>query len=128
MRQQHKQEEAKPIVDKSALSTAIKEAEALNADEYTEESWAAVETALADAKAVYDNPEATQVEVDEATAALNAAIDRLAKPAGTVKPAWKSWLDKIFGGWFDKDEPDQPVEPSKPSWGGIFDWIFSWWR
>ncbi len=138
------------VVDKSALSAAIQEAEALKADDYTEESWAAVEEALADAKEVYDNAEATQEEVDAATAALNDAMDALAKPAETVKPTWKSWLDKIFGGWFDDDddtdEPDQPVEPdqpenpdqpdepvepeepSKPSWGGMFDWIFSWWK
>ena len=69
-------------------------------------------------------------------------------PAETVKPVWKSWLDKIFGKWFGDEEetptepsepapeepsepeesvPAEPVKPSKPGWGGIIDWFRGLW-
>ncbi|MBR3036236.1 MAG: FIVAR domain-containing protein, partial [Lachnospiraceae bacterium] len=64
-------------VNKSALKEAIDAAKALNADDYTEETWNAVNDALLDAENIYQDPEATQEEVDAAKNALNAAIDAL---------------------------------------------------
>jgi flagellar biosynthesis regulator FlaF len=65
------------VVDKSALEAKVNEALGLNEDDYTEESWAAFAAALADAEAVLADPEATQAEVDDALAALVAAMDNL---------------------------------------------------
>ena len=64
-------------VDKTALAAAIAEAEALNEADYTEESWAALQTALADAENVLADNDATQDEVDAAKEALEAAVAAL---------------------------------------------------
>lgn len=62
--------------DRTALSAAIAEAEALTENEYTAASWDALETALAAAKeANIDTAE--QSAVDAAAAALEAAMDAL---------------------------------------------------
>ena len=85
-----------PVVDKLALLKAIWQAQALNEEDYTAESWADLEEALAAAEAVYADPAATQEEVDAATAALRAAIDALELadvPAGDVD---KSELKKAI--------------------------------
>ncbi|MGI6344649.1 MAG: hypothetical protein ACOX18_06240 [Bacillota bacterium] len=66
-----------PVVDKSELEAKVNEALDLNEDDYTEESWAAFAAALAAAEAVLADPEATQAEVDDALAALTAAIEGL---------------------------------------------------
>lgn len=65
--------------DLVALNAAIAEAEALNADLYTADSFAAVTTALAAAKAARDAATdiTKQAEVDAAATALNDAIDAL---------------------------------------------------
>ena len=85
-----------PVVDKLALLKTIWQAQALNEEDYTAESWADLEEALAAAEAVYADPAATQEEVDAATAALRAAIDALVLadvPAGDVD---KSELKKAI--------------------------------
>jgi pimeloyl-ACP methyl ester carboxylesterase len=63
--------------DTSALSSAITAAKALNAGDYTTDSWAKLQKALEDAEAVLSNPGATQAEVDAAIAALNSATSGL---------------------------------------------------
>ena len=65
------------VVDKAELEAAIAAAEALNAEDYTEESWAAAAAALEEAKLVYEAEEATQEEVDAAAAELNAVVEAL---------------------------------------------------
>lgn len=69
--------------DKAALRAAIDEANALFESNYTPESWAAssIEEALTNAVAVYTDPNASQAEVDEAEAALRAAISALVPAA-----------------------------------------------
>ena len=62
-------------VDYTALEAAIKAAQALKKDDYTAESWAKVETALA--KAIEARESDSQAEVDAATNALKAAMDGL---------------------------------------------------
>ena len=64
-------------VDKSALESAVSLAEALVEEDYTPESWAALQEALAAAKEVLANDDATQEEVDAALAALRQAIEEL---------------------------------------------------
>ncbi len=63
--------------DMTDLKAAIAEAEKLDAKLYTEETFAAMQNALAAAKTVLANAAATQEEVDAATKALNDAIDAL---------------------------------------------------
>lgn len=61
-------------VDKSALAAKIAEAESKVESEYTEESWTALQAALATARIVNEKEDATQAEVDVALANLEAAI------------------------------------------------------
>ena len=63
--------------DVTALKAAIADAESLNAALYTKESFAFVRTALAEAKQVMANLEATQEEVDAAAKALLDAMGNL---------------------------------------------------
>jgi len=66
-----------PPVDKSALQDAIDSVEELAEADYTEESWADLQTALENAVNVNDNADASQEEVDAAAAALEEAIANL---------------------------------------------------
>jgi len=78
-----------PGVDKAALIGAITTAQARVEASYTQESWAAMQSALAAAIAVRDNEEATQIQVDEARVDLvNAtnALDRIIM-VGNRQPA-----------------------------------------
>ena len=61
-------------VDTAALEEAIAAAEAVNTEDYTEETVTALEEALAAAKAVLEDTEATQEQVDAALEALNTAV------------------------------------------------------
>ena len=71
--------------DYTALNNAIAQAEALTEDEYTAESWSALQTALTNAKAVDKNLYAEdQATVDAATSALTSAISALAEQTYTV--------------------------------------------
>lgn len=77
---------AAQAVDTSKLEEAIAKAEALKGSDYTDESWAALEQALVDAKAVLANPLSTQEEVDAATLRLTGAIEALAAKNGDSAP------------------------------------------
>ena len=70
--------EKKPVVvNYDELKKQIAAAEALKKDDYTADSWAKLEKALADAKAALNAT--TQKAVDDAAAALKAAIEALEK-------------------------------------------------
>ncbi|MDR2295585.1 MAG: FIVAR domain-containing protein, partial [Clostridiales Family XIII bacterium] len=72
-------------VDTAELEARIADAEALDADDYTAETWTALRSALTDAKAVLDDAEATQDDVDAALADLKDALAALEeKPAAPV--------------------------------------------
>lgn len=73
-------------MDKSALAAKIDEAEALDEDDYTADSWANLQEALVAAREVYNDEEATQDEVDAALAALVAAINALELVEEPVEP------------------------------------------
>ena len=62
------------IPNKDLLEELINKAEGLNGVNYTKASYAVVENALLTAKAVYENPNATQEEVDNAKVTLEKAI------------------------------------------------------
>ena len=72
-------EEQAGVPDFTELKEAIAEAEALTEAEYTAESWAAVETALAAAKAELANTSATIESVAAAEKALDDAVAALEK-------------------------------------------------
>lgn len=91
-----KDKETPVVVDKTALNKAIADAGALNAADYTEESWAALDTAVNAGKAVAAKEDATQAEVDAATKAITDAIDGLKNaetPVVVDKAALKAQID-----------------------------------
>ena len=62
------------IPDKSLLEELINQAEGLNAINYTKATFDGLTKALDEAKAVFENPNATQKEVDSAKTTLEKAI------------------------------------------------------
>ena len=94
----------KVLKDTSALTKAIKKAKALDENKYTAESYAVVQEALTEAQAVLADKKSTQQDVDEAAAALNAAMDALVESDN------------------GETEPDEPQNPGNPV-GGIIDLI-----
>lgn len=68
-----------PQVDKSKLQVLYDSLKDKANEGYTEESWNAFQSALNAAKETIDNPAATQQQIDEALAGLNAANEGLAK-------------------------------------------------
>ena len=93
-------------IDRDTLSNKVSEVEKLNKENYTEESWKALETALKNAKDVLAIT-SSQEDLDEALDALNKAVDGLVevKKEEPTNPSDK------------KDEPTTPSdkkdEPSK---------------
>ena len=65
--------------DTTALEEAVAEAEALEANKYTDETWAPVAEALEDAKALLEETGVSAAEVDTVLNALNTAMDALEK-------------------------------------------------
>ena len=65
------------IPDKSLLEDLINKAEGLDKANYTKASFDGLTKALNEAKVVYENPNATQKEVDNAKATLEKAINNL---------------------------------------------------
>jgi len=74
--------EKKPVVNYDELNAQIAIAEKLNKDDYTEDSWKALEEALEDA--IEAKKATTQKAVDDATKALKDAIDALKTKPGVV--------------------------------------------
>lgn len=71
--------------DTSKLEAAIKRANKLNEVEWTEITYAMVVAAVEAGEELLDRRDATQVEIDEATAAINGRIDSL-QPSGMTAP------------------------------------------
>lgn len=72
------------IADLTDLDAAITSAQALVETDYTEASWAALQTELTAALVVQLDPAATQAEVDAATTALTDAMGALVDVVGRV--------------------------------------------
>ena len=125
--------ELKLFTDNAELYKAILRAQGLCEHLYTEESWAALEEALANAKAVKNDRNATQKQVDEATAALNAAIDGLELKScqePTEPEVTEPEETRPVETEPDVTEPDV-TEPSEPGTSGnwfdkIKEWIGGW--
>ncbi|WP_286670061.1 beta-N-acetylglucosaminidase domain-containing protein [Thomasclavelia cocleata] len=72
---------------KDLLQDLINKANGLNSANYSAKTWAVVENEVLNAKAVLENPEASEAEVKAAEIALTKALAGLeAKPVETVKP------------------------------------------
>ena len=108
--------ETKPapvVVNKEALQQAISEGKKKVETDYTAESWKPFAEALAAAKTVLANADATQDEVDAAAAALTAAAAALeAKPEPVVVN--KAALEQAVSDNKDKVETDYTAESWKP--------------
>ncbi len=65
--------------NKAELNVLISLADKEKAEDYTAESWAAMQDALNAARPVSENPDATQQQIDDASAQLNEALQKLEK-------------------------------------------------
>ena len=115
-------------VDKTELelTIAIVEAMAEFKDDYTAESWAAVEEALETAKVVAAKASATQAEVDAALDALDAAMDALVEVEPEIPAAPASGT-----GWVQNETTGdiyfyQKGEVKKSFWVGKADGASKW--
>ena len=80
-------------INKAELEGAIAEAKALSKDKYTPDSYAAVESALAEAEKVLDNDKATRAEAVSAADTLSKAIDHLVEKSEEPEAVDKSGLE-----------------------------------
>ncbi len=88
--------------DYEALQTKIDAAEGMNKNNYTAESWAALQEAIAAAEAALAKTQLKDVEA--ALAVINEAIDGLQSKVPTVKPEQKP-----------ENDPEQPKETAEPT-------------
>ena len=100
--------------DHSQLSGLIEEAGALKEDDYTADSFSALQQALEAAKTVNDNAQATEEELSNAYTALKSAMDALEKkatqgPADTEDPSDPSGTQ---GGTTDPTQDPTTQDPT----------------
>lgn len=96
-------------VDTGKLSALIEQCDGLTEQgNYTNESWATFQEALKNAKEVLAKPDATQTEIDQALAKLQAAYDGLEVPAGSVDTGKLKALVEQYR----KIQPDDYTEES----------------
>ena len=100
-----KKENLKPV-DKSALEALIQEAEAIVEEDYTADSYAALQKAIEEARKVVADDKASQVTVNSQKSALQKAIDNLVPKE--VKPT-----DRKTAVIIAKDGTGKPVEGVK---------------
>ncbi|MBN2949098.1 MAG: FIVAR domain-containing protein [Holdemanella sp.] len=79
--------------NKSQLKVVIDQAENKNSEDYTEESWEAFANALAEARSVFEDEDATPESVDQAYRKLNDAINGLTVKVN--KPELKELIDQV---------------------------------
>lgn len=79
--------------NKSQLKVVIDQVENKNSEDYTEESWETFANALAEAKSVFEDENATPELVDEAYRKLNEAINGLTVKVN--KPELKELIDQV---------------------------------
>ncbi len=86
-----------PVADKSALEALIGQASALDGSDYTPASRSSLERALAAARTVDDDPDATQSKVDAVCADLEAAIAGLQLLFHDVTDSSLWYYDAVYG-------------------------------
>lgn len=72
------------VLDTAALDSTLSEATGYMSSDYTEDSYADLESAIDDAKSVKNNSSATQSDIDRATSNLQKAIDGLQEATNTT--------------------------------------------
>jgi V8-like Glu-specific endopeptidase len=87
-----------PPVSKTALNTAITKGSGYAPDEYTEDSYKALQAAVEGAKTVTAKEDAAQDEVDAAEKAINDAIAALVKVETPQEPAKGAGVDPLMIG------------------------------
>lgn len=97
--------EKKP--DKSELQKAVERADALNPDDYTDDSKAGLDDAVKKAKEVLDDPDASKDDVDNALKDLNDVLDKLTEKAD--KSELQKTVDKAH-----EINPDDYLSDSLP--------------
>ena len=112
------------VSDKSQLQELIAQANGLKESDYTAETWRTLQEALGSAVAVDAEHDASQEAVDNAAAALKAAIDALEPAAGEDpdKPGTDPGEDPDKPGTDPGEDPDKPgttpgEDPDKPGTG-----------
>ncbi len=95
-------------VQKEALAVAIGRTESLQESDYRATAWTEFQTVLQTAKQVLENTAVTQDQVNEATIALRAALDQLAKSI-VYKSGLKAAIDRA-GSRNESDYQDKPDE------------------
>ena len=81
--------------DKSELENLINSANALNKDDYTEESWTKLEVVIQDANKVFVDENAMQDEVNEIVSKLQQAIKDLEEEKKVDKSILQALVDKV---------------------------------
>ena len=79
--------------NKSQLKVVIDQVENKNSEDYTEESWETFANALAEARSVFEDENATPESVDQAYRKLNEAVNGLTVKVN--KPELKELIDKV---------------------------------
>lgn len=74
----------KATVQRSGLAEEIAKAAVLTATKYTADSWAAVETALANAEEAFASADADQARIDSSKNALSAAVKKLKEDVSPI--------------------------------------------
>ena len=103
------------IPDKSLLEDLINQAEGLDSANYTKASFDGLTRALNEAKVVFENPNATQVEVDNAKATLEKAIAGL-----QANPSTPSNVDNTVSTPVNNGDTTTSVKTGDESLVGMF--------
>ena len=103
------------IPNKDLLEDLINQAEGLNSANYTKASFDGLTKALNEAKAVYENPNATQEEVDNAKATLEKAIAGL-----QANPSTPSNVDNTVSTPVNNGDTTTSVKTGDESLVGMF--------
>lgn len=86
----------KAAVDKTGLQAVYDESAAIERGTYTEESWNALQEALAEAKSALDDENATAEQVETALANLQNAVECLTEIKAD-KTRLETWINKLEG-------------------------------
>lgn len=105
-------------LDLTALTEVITQAEKLQEAEYTAESWAVFTEALTEAKAIVENKDAVQADVDSAKSKLEQAIEGLEKIVPTPKTYTITFKDRTNVTKKTVAEGQKVAKPKNPTRSG----------
>lgn len=103
--------ENKPVVNKAALEKAVAKAKAIEKGNFTDDSWKALQDAIAEAEGVLKDEKATQTTVDAQVEALTKAVEGLTEKEPENPDPEKPNPEKPDP---EKPDPEKP-DPEKPN-------------